>query len=1179
MQSGYLGAECVTGDDLRQRIAKVALVGLAACVVVGVAAAAFAYWRLSQGPVSLSFLSDKIRTTISEGLGGLPVEIADIVIERDAKTGRTSVRARDLKLFDAGGSLIAKAPRATIELKSGELLTGKIIPVGLRLIGPNIKVRRLANGEVRLGFGETSYGLRGAIHSGGGKSDPLSVPGGNGAVVSQSSGKGDVQSSGKGDAESSGDSTGLIDFLKSEFLSNSGDTAAATIRSISISQAAISLFDETNNAIWHAPEVNLAFKKVAFGASLFVDGLIKSAAEPWRMDLVANYRRQTGDYSLTARFHDLIPANLSRQVFMLSELAKVRLPLSGRLDVELDGSGNVRTASAELAAAAGRLNFPDVLSGPVRVDEGLLRLSWEPETQTIKLRDSVVVANGAQSALNGRFSPHWRDDGKIDTVSFDIKSRTAPVAEKVIGSIDRVDVKGTAFLEEGKVNLDDLLVMSETAGIRMRGAFADGDAGVSIKMAGRIHNVPVQMLNNLWSPIVAPTAREWVRENIPRGRLTEGSFVLDLPGEMLKASIEEKRPLPDSAVQVDTNFEGVTSNYFEGQPPFEDLRGKILITGDRMSLASLNGVIQDGNGDRIQVVKGQMDITELAAPVSKGDFKVSLKGTLASFFDLADRKPLRFLTEAGFDPKGAEANVAMNLRVRLPLIGDRPEGSTKVSANVRLAGLTVKNAARELDLTDGQLDMTISNEGVAGKGPIKLAGIPARLEWSRRIKPSNLQSLTLKTTLNAQQRKTLGIDISKFITGPIGFTLKGSSRSGDIDKVSIAADLSRTQIRFDAIQWRHIGGKGTSATFDADFSDPKAILVSNLNMKGRGFLTRGKITLGSTGEMLSAELPTVHLGANNRFGLRMKREAGGKLVLDIDGQTFDARPLISSLFDESTGRFTPSDGQSVDLRAKFDSVYANRNQHLVNVRTVASTRGQALLSMRLSGIFTDRSPLDIVIEPQNDGSRIMSVTSRNAGAALRASNLYSKVQGGNLQFTANLGRPGEGTIRKGDLTVLRFVVADEKQLAQFRRDPQANRRSEPLAFDKLTLPFAVDREFVRIGDARVQGQAVGALAKGSIRKADGRLSIGGTLIPAYGLNSALSNFPLLGLLIAGGKDEGVIGLTFGLEGTMKQPELKINPVSALAPGLLRKMFEFKGRGALNQKAPRKLGRESVEENR
>ena len=116
----------------------------------------------------------------------------------------------------------------------------------------------------------------------------------------------------------------------------------------------------------------------------------------------------------------------------------------------------------------------------------------------------------------------------------------------------------------------------------------------------------------------------------------------------------------------------------------------------------------------------------------------------------------------------------------------------------------------------------------------------------------------------------------------------------------------------------------------------------------------------------------------------------------------------------------------------------------------------------------------------------MQIKSTNAGAAFRASNLYSKVQGGRLNFTANLGKPGEGTIRRGDLEVRSFLVADERQLRHFQQNPNGTQQSGPLAFDKLTLPFAVDREFVRIGDARVQGAAVGALAKGSIRKADGK---------------------------------------------------------------------------------------------
>ena len=1156
---------------LRQRVAKVTLVSVIACLAVASVVAVAAFWRLSQGPVSLSFLRDNVRSTISEGLGGLPVEVADVILERDSVSGRTSVRLRDLRLFDTSGRLIAKAPRAAIEVKGSELMAGNVVPVGLELIGPNIKIRRLITGGVKLGFGDVAQGLPAAVDSETTKGDSLQAVPETPSVA----------------AEATADAVateGLIDYLRSEFVADTGAGAAATIRSISVSRAVVSLYDEENDAIWNAPDVNLAFKKVAYGASLFVDALIGGRDDTMRMDMVANFKRETGDYSLTARFHDLVPANLSRKIFILSDLAKVRLPLSGRLDLEVARDGTLKSANAEVSAGAGQVNFPDFLSQPLQVKEGLVRLKWDPDSKSVTISDSSLLVSGAQASLTGRIKPQWNENGRIETVRFEVKSLDTPAdglnAPRSAGFIERIDATGTASLAQGRVDLEDLLIMTGNSGVRLRGVFAEGGETMSIALSGRVQNLPVEMLLSLWSPIVAPQTRDWVGLNIPKGRLTDGSFVINLPSDVLAPALRDSTPLPDGSVKVDVNFAGVTSNYYEGQPPFENLSGKILINGDQMALASLKGIVRAGANEVVQVEGGRMDITKLADPVSQGDFKVKLRGALGSFLDLADREPLRFVSESGFDPKGARSNVAMSLRVQLPLVSDRPKGATKLTADVQLTGLSIANAARGMPLTEGNLRFTINNDGVAGQGPIKLAGVPAKLEWARWLAPRDSQRLKLETTLNDAQRRKLGIDISKFMTGPIGFSLEGQSQgNGDVSKVNVTADLSKTKIRLDAIHWRHADPKGTRATFVADFSNPKLISVSNLNLKGTNLLVKGNMKLGADGALISAELPVVNLGPNNKMGLRVSKNGNGATELDVSGKSFDARPMIAALFDETTGRLAPSGDELVSIRAQFGSVYAYRNQHLVNVRAVASARGQALSSMQLGGMFTDRTTLDLEIAPKSDGSRSMKIKSTNAGAAFRASNLYSKVQGGKLDFTANLGKPGEGTIRRGDLEVRSFVVADEKQLRQFQRDPNNNSQSGPLAFDKLTLPFAVDREFVRIGDARVQGAAVGALAKGSIRKADGKLSIGGTLIPAYGLNSALSNLPILGLLIAGGKDEGVIGVTFGLRGTMKSPEVKINPVSALAPGFLRKMFEFNGRGALNERPPRVLGNERENDNR
>ncbi len=45
------------------------------------------------------------------------------------------------------------------------------------------------------------------------------------------------------------------------------------------------------------------------------------------------------------------------------------------------------------------------------------------------------------------------------------------------------------------------------------------------------------------------------------------------------------------------------------------------------------------------------------------------------------------------------------------------------------------------------------------------------------------------------------------------------------------------------------------------------------------------------------------------------------------------------------------------------------------------------------------------------------------------------------------------------------------------------------------------------------------------------------------------------LVLGGGLDEGLVGMTFTARGSLANPKLRTNPISALAPGFLRKLFE------------------------
>ncbi len=64
-------------------------------------------------------------------------------------------------------------------------------------------------------------------------------------------------------------------------------------------------------------------------------------------------------------------------------------------------------------------------------------------------------------------------------------------------------------------------------------------------------------------------------------------------------------------------------------------------------------------------------------------------------------------------------------------------------------------------------------------------------------------------------------------------------------------------------------------------------------------------------------------------------------------------------------------------------------------------------------------------------------------------------------------------------------------------------------------------------------------------------------MPAYGLNNAFAQIPIVGNILAGGRNEGLLAVTFGVSGKASQPTVSVNPLSAVAPGIFRKIFEFR----------------------
>jgi hypothetical protein len=104
------------------------------------------------------------------------------------------------------------------------------------------------------------------------------------------------------------------------------------------------------------------------------------------------------------------------------------------------------------------------------------------------------------------------------------------------------------------------------------------------------------------------------------------------------------------------------------------------------------------------------------------------------------------------------------------------------------------------------------------------------------------------------------------------------------------------------------------------------------------------------------------------------------------------------------------------------------------------------------------------------------------------------------------------------------------------------------------MVYANDR--ITFTEGRMTGPSMGLTGAGAYNIERDDLDVDGVVAPSPMLNlSILGEIPVIGDLLVSRRGEGVFGMTYSINGPAAQPRVGVNPVSALTPGILRRIFE------------------------
>jgi hypothetical protein len=184
-----------------------------------------------------------------------------------------------------------------------------------------------------------------------------------------------------------------------------------------------------------------------------------------------------------------------------------------------------------------------------------------------------------------------------------------------------------------------------------------------------------------------------------------------------------------------------------------------------------------------------------------------------------------------------------------------------------------------------------------------------------------------------------------------------------------------------------------------------------------------------------------------------------------------------------------------------------------------------------------------------DGRSAVRIVSDDAGGLFRATRLLRNAYGGDLQLTLiPAGAEGsyDGTLIGNDLR-----VRDAPALASLLDAISVvglltQMDGQGLLFSDVDAKFRLTPTQVIVTQSSATGPGLGISLDGIYMTSAQTMDFQGVVSPFYLLNGIGS--------ILTRRGEGLIGFSFNLRGPVDNPQVLVNPLSALTPGMFREIF-------------------------
>ncbi|HZB90445.1 MAG TPA: AsmA-like C-terminal region-containing protein [Stellaceae bacterium] len=862
---------------------------------------------------------------------------------------------------------------------------------------------------------------------------------------------------------------------------------------VAIRGATLTVDDRALGLAWEARRVDATLFRSEHGVS---GRLGLTAVEPGGVEAdlrgAFDYRRREARLGMRLGFAQLRPALFAGAAPALAPLAAVDLPVSGELRLTL-------------ATAAWRITDA---SADLRLGAGSL----------------------VQAALEG---------GRLPIASGDLSADYDPAAGRV--SVERLglDLGGPRIEVTGTVDgLGD-------------GMLAGGwPQALDVAGALQLHDVPADSLPRFWPERLSPHSRDWVTGHIHDGIVTEADAQfaghVDLTQGVAK-------PVRVDRFAGTMTYRGLTVEYFKPLVPLRGVDGTATFNRAELDLVPSSGAVKG-----VRLAGGAAKLTKLDTDDEQIAIDFGIKGPVRDVLEVLDAKPLEYARALKIDPAEVSGEVDGQLHFALPLKHDLRLAMVDFGARATLSQVAIRQVLADRDLSAGDLRLNLDRSQLRLDGTALLDGVPATVSWTENFgKGGPRRRYRVETRLDDGARQRLGLVLpAGMATGTVGVDATYTRHSADRATASIALDLDDTALAVKQLDWKKPTGVPAKATVDLDLARDHIRAVRQAAITGGGLDARFAVALDDSGRVMRAEVPRLVAGATDVAGTLTRRGDGGWRV-ELRGRSFDAAGLMGDLGHDARDQQRQP---PLAITAALDRLILGPKRQAHAVTAELRSDGIHWQALRIDALLPGKGTMTLRFG-QPPGSRSFRLATTDFGALLRLFDISDNVQGGHVEVTGTAEDNGPRRVLRGKVDGGDYRIINAPALARLLSLASlsgigALLSGQGIPFTRLTGEFTFADGRLEVKPLRAYGGALGIKVDGVYDLDRETLDARGTLVPAYTLNSVLGNIPLLGKLFTGGEGEGVFAANFRVAGPAAAPKVAVNPLSALAPGVLRKLFLF-----------------------